>query len=348
MGMNQFEAHLDRGWECVSKGDFKGARAAARRALSANKSSPEAHHLLGYVAQQEGDTDEALEHYREAISLDDGYIDAYLDAAEVLIHPLGEFEEAIALCDEVLEFAETDDVVVDALLLKFDALLAAGSRDEAAKVLDLLPAGPYANAQQTFLVGRAMFEAQRSKEALALLEAALKDDPGNADAHYYLALAANEQGDRRRAIIASLEARALDLRGPKPPWSLERETFQRSVEKAVSRLPADKLALLKDALVLVADVPGMEVVAEGVDPRAGVLIDGRAEPREDGALAERVFVYQHNIERVIGGVEQIEDEIVAQIDDELEHILGDDAPPRQDASATAVAPIANKSPSRVK
>jgi|LNFM01.1.fsa_nt_gb tetratricopeptide (TPR) repeat protein len=347
--MDQLEAHLDRGWECVSKGDFKGARAAARRALQAKKASPEAHHLLGYVAQHEGDSDEALEHYREAISLDDGYIDAYLDAAEVLIHPIGEFEEAIAMCEEVLEFAETDDVIVDALLLKFDALLAKDSREEAARVLDALPKPPFANPQQTFLVGRAYFEAKRARDALPLLEKAIEKDPDNPDAHYYIALAADELGDRRRATVAFLEARELDLRAPAAPWSVERETFQRTVEKAVAKLTPDKLAQLKDSLVLVADAPGMEVVADGVDPRAGVLLDAVAAVGEPPPIAQRVFIYQRNIERVVGGIEQVEDEIAAQLEEEIAHVMGAAAAPQEKSSDDPViSATRTKAPSRVK
>jgi Flp pilus assembly protein TadD/predicted Zn-dependent protease with MMP-like domain len=341
--MDQFEAHLDRGWDLVSKGDFKGAKAAARRAMQANKRSPEAHHLLGYCAQHEGDADEALEHYREAIALDDGYIDAYLDAAEVLIHPLAAYDEAIAMCDEVLEFAESDDVIVDAMLLKFDALLANGQRDEAAKLLDSLPKPPYANPQQTFLVGRALFEARRVSEALPLLEEAVKSDPDNADAHYYLGLACDEMGDRRRATLAFLECRARDLLAPAPPWSIERETFQRTVEKALTRVPEAKLALIKDALVLVSDVPGMEIVADGVDPRAGVVLDAVSEPGAPPPIAARVFVYQRNIERVVGGIEQLEDEIAAQIEEEIDHIAAERLHVAQPVVFTA-----NKNPSRVK
>ena len=76
--MDQLSAHLDRGWDLVQRGDLKGARASARRALETEKESPEAHNLLGFVAAQEGDSEEALEHYRQAMALDDGYIDPML------------------------------------------------------------------------------------------------------------------------------------------------------------------------------------------------------------------------------------------------------------------------------
>jgi hypothetical protein len=138
--MDQFSAHLDRGWDLVQRGDPRGAEQSARRALELDAQSPEAHNLLGYVAALKGDYEEAIDSYRQAIALDDGYLEAMLNAAEVYVHPLGEFDEAISMCDQALGLAETDDEIVDALLLKFDALLGKGEGDEAREVCKRFPA----------------------------------------------------------------------------------------------------------------------------------------------------------------------------------------------------------------
>src|SRR5579859_1180556 len=105
--MDQLSAHLDRGWDLAQKGDGTGAGACARRALELDPKSPEVHNLLGYAAALDGDADEALEHYRQAIALDETYFEAMLNAAEVLIYPLGDFEGAIEQIEEALELAET-------------------------------------------------------------------------------------------------------------------------------------------------------------------------------------------------------------------------------------------------
>ena len=76
--MDQFSAHLDRGWDLVQRGDTRGAEASARRAIELDPSSPEAHNLLGFVAALEGDGEEAIEAYRQAIALDDTYLEAML------------------------------------------------------------------------------------------------------------------------------------------------------------------------------------------------------------------------------------------------------------------------------
>ena len=91
--MDQFSAHLDRGWDLVQRGDPRGAEVSARRALEIDSQSPEAYNLLGYVAALKGEYEEAIDHYRQAIALDDTYLEAMLNAAEVYIHPLGEFDE---------------------------------------------------------------------------------------------------------------------------------------------------------------------------------------------------------------------------------------------------------------
>ncbi len=53
-----------------------------------------------------------------------------LNAAEVYIHPLGDFDQAIEMCDQALDLAEVDEEIIDALLLKFDALLGKGESAE--------------------------------------------------------------------------------------------------------------------------------------------------------------------------------------------------------------------------
>ena len=85
--------------------------------------------------------------------------------------------------------------------------------------------------------------------------------------------------------------------------------------------------------MVVSDMPGPEVVAEGVDPHVGVLVDdlldarGVSVPHEDGAQrAGRVFVYQRNIERWAESPEQLEDEVLRALEHELSLTFPDSAP----------------------
>src|SRR5512141_2227804 len=156
--MDQLSAHLDRGWDLAQKGDAPGASACAKRALELDPQSPEVHNLLGYTAALVGDSDEALEHYRQAIALDETYLEAMLNAAEVLMHPLGEWDEAVDLCDDALEYAETPEEIADCVHRKVDALMGKGNVEEAAKAMAIIPDGPFENPSYAFLMGRAYYE----------------------------------------------------------------------------------------------------------------------------------------------------------------------------------------------
>lgn len=322
--MDQFSAHLDRGWELVQRGDTRGAEASARRALEIDPNSPEAHNLLGFVAAMEGEGEEAIESYRQAIALDDTYLEAMLNAAEVYIHPLGDYDQAIEMCDQALELAEVDEEIIDALLLKFDALLGKGDLDEAGRAVAKIPDGPYDNPNHTFLIGRAYYEIGQVERAAELIEEAVRKDPRHAEAHYYLGLIRDERGDMRGATQAFLRSRELDIELGMPPWAPGRDGFVGLAQKSIAALNPVLRRYVEAADIYVSDVPGMELVAEGVDPRALVLLDGIAsEERErgfrgsDSRPCARVFVYALNVARLAGSIEGIEREVTLALEREI-------------------------------
>lgn len=319
--MDQFSAHLDRGWDLVQRGDARGAEASARRALELDPNSPEAHNLLGFVAALQGEGEEAIEAYRQAIALDDTYLEAMLNAAEVYIHPLGEFDHAIEMCDQALDLAEVDEEIIDALLLKFDALLGKGDPEEARRVVLKIPDGPYDNPNHTFLIGRAFYEIGQIDRAAALIEEAVAKEPRHAEAHYYLGLIRDERGDTVGATRAFVRARELDVEMGMPPWAPGPDAFASVAQKAIAALNPVLRRYLEAAEIYVTDVPGIELVADGVDPRALVLLDGFTADegvRDDRARScTRVFIYALNVARLAGSIDDLEREITLGLEREI-------------------------------
>ncbi|MBN2191219.1 MAG: tetratricopeptide repeat protein [Polyangiaceae bacterium] len=315
--MDQFSAHLDRGWDLAQRGDTQGAEVSARRALELDAQSPEAHNLLGYVAALQGEFDDAVEQYAQAIALDDTYLEAMLNAAEVFIHPLGEYDEAIKMCDHALELAENDDEIVDALLLKFDALL--GKNDSAgARVLcERFPSGPFENPNHGLLVGRAFYEIGDLDRAQPLVEEATRLATDSSEAWYYLGLVLDEREQVLAATRAFLRSRDLDLEAPPPPWSLNPETFADTAQRVVDGLAEQLRTFIRTDEIYIADVPGAEVVADGVDPRAMLLLDGFSAEEDGSAPTARLFVYQRNVERLAGAMEAVEAELRMALEREI-------------------------------
>ena len=179
---DQLTAHLDRGWDLAHKGDGAGAIECARQALELDPQSPEVHNLMGYAAALEGDAEEALDHYRQAIALDETYFEAMLNAAELMLGPLADSEGAIEQIEEALDYAETDEEIADCILLKVDALMAKGDYEEAKRAMKMLPDGPFSGPTYLFLIGRAWYELGQIDKAAPLIEQAAKSDPQSADA----------------------------------------------------------------------------------------------------------------------------------------------------------------------
>ncbi|MDD9940461.1 MAG: tetratricopeptide repeat protein [Myxococcales bacterium] len=327
--MDQFSAHLDRGWDLLHQGDLAGALLSAEKSLELDAQSPEAYNLLGFVRAAQGEAAEALEHYRHALALDDSFVEAMLNAAEVLIHPMHDFDAAQGLVRDALDLAEDDDEVADALLISFDAHMHQGDRQAAAVVAGKLPGGPFSNPKLDFLVGRAYFEVERLDQAQQLFERALKRDHDNPDLHYYLGLLWEAREKPERAVLAFVQARKLDALEPDPPWTVTDELFDKQVRKALSSLPDSFAAAVDGAMVITSDLPGVELVADGVDPRAALVLDA-IDQRATEPKVGRVFVYKRNIQRAVEDALELPEQLGELLQQELAAafpVLGGDVPP---------------------
>jgi Flp pilus assembly protein TadD len=360
--MDQLSAHLDRGWDLAQRGDARGAEMSARQALELAPDSPEVHNLLGYVAALEGDCDEAVEAYQQAIFLDETYVEAMLNAAELMVHPLGLLDEAVALCDQILELTDFPDEVIDASLLKFEALVGKGDKDAAQKLLAALPDGPYESATQNYLAGRAHYETGSYEVATKLIEAALEGDLRSPDVYYYAGLLSEERGDHQGACTAFLQTRQLELEMGMPTWAPDGETFLKLTERAITELPAELQTIVRSAEVYIADLPGAEVVVDGVDPRSMVLVDAAVADPADASegpssqpnqLSVRVFLYALNLMHTAGGLSGLGSCIREALASEIETTFvelaeelagahtGSNAPPPEPSAPSAGSPPAD-------
>ncbi|MEM1415922.1 MAG: tetratricopeptide repeat protein [Myxococcota bacterium] len=316
---------LDQAWDLIAEGDLAGALASALESLRDDEDSPEGHNVVGYVYAMEGNLEQALRHYLHALSVDDGFLDALLNATDVLIQ-LGETERALGLLEDALDVAESPEERAEALLLQVDALLSAGRREEAAEVVGTLPDGPFENPQLDFLVGRARFEVGDLEGAAPLLELAARRPGAHGDAHYYRALVLEERDDPAGMAAAFVQCRDADLEAPRPAWAEPIPVFERRVGQALRRLPRRFADRLEGALVIVDDVPGAELVSEGFDPRAVALVEEVELPRRSGDPVRlcRVFVYQRNAERAAGAQDRMDDELLAALQHEMSQAFPED------------------------
>jgi hypothetical protein len=103
-------------------------------------------------------------------------------------------------------------------------------------------------------------------------------------------------------------------------------------QKAVETLNPVLRRYIDGADVYISDVPGVELVAEGVDPRALVILDGLSvgddildlelelglpPMHNNEPPCTRLFIYAINVVRLAGTAETIEHEITAALEREI-------------------------------
>ncbi len=312
------DPELTRVWDLVEEGDLAAARAAAGAAIAADD-SPEAHHAMGYVLSLEGELDEALVHYDEAIAADEDFFEALLNAANLRLQ-LGDVHGAVHDATHALDTAEGADEVACALLALIDANDSVGRDDEVRALVAELPEGPFESPALALEVGAMKLDhgdREEAREHIVPAAAALVGDP---EAQYLLGRLLETDGDRKGATAAYLTARQLMLRAPRPAWSESKERFTKRVYEALESLPEGLVEHVEGALVLVEEVPGVEIVSEGFDPYAPVLVD-----RIDlgkGETLVRVMVYQRNVEHGLVSLAATDPLLRAMLAEELDHYFG--------------------------
>jgi tetratricopeptide (TPR) repeat protein len=188
------QAQYDQAVAAHRRGELAQAEQLYRALLEAAPSSFAAHHMLGVLRAQMGDTAAALELFGAALALKPDAPDGWFNYANVL-KGAGRLEEALAACDRALA-VRPDYVAAEAAREQLRGLLAealnrsgnehrAAGRYEAAladyeRALALAPG--YGDAINNRAV--ALWSMGRFEQALAGFDAALAARPDYVEAHY--------------------------------------------------------------------------------------------------------------------------------------------------------------------
>ncbi|MCS6913675.1 MAG: metallopeptidase family protein [Myxococcales bacterium] len=324
--MDAISAHLDRGWDLLQKNDFRGATVSAQEVLKLDEQSPEAYTLLGAIAAAQGQAEEALEHYGRAMELDPEYIDPLLYAAETYMWPLGEYEEALELCQQALDMAEEEDEYLDALLLKAEVELGLGDLKAARATLSELPPVDFPEPVYHLRAARSWLDLGEIGDAEAHFRKALAGNSELAEAVHGLGLCAEERGDRAAMVEHFLKVYEMDQQEDRAPWGVDPERFEDICNQAVRELPERIQKLLQNVPIVAADYPSREIVAEGSDPRMLGFFAGVPYPDKSNLggppQLDCIFLFQRNIERVVRSREQLELEVRKTILHEAGHFFG--------------------------
>jgi len=177
--------------------------------------------------------------------------------------------------------------------------------------------------------------------------------PTESDAWYLLSEAELLSGRPRESAFAALQTFRLDNDIELPDWAPSPAVVHRAIVETVTACQdATIMAQVEDAnalMVLVHEVPSLELVLEGLDPRIPCLALA-VRPRagdDDSPVLTGLAVYRRNLVRLARDLEGFERELRRAVYEELASFfqLGDaeraelDLPPLPDAERSATAPV---------
>ena len=332
-------ANNERYWDCLDQameashgGRTDEALAWLDEALRAHPDGAEAHNGRGEILWDEGKIDESVHEFERAIRADPKFVTAHLNRAELLVEDLFEFEQATALCDELLagreELPRLDRAAEgEVYYLKAKSVF---YRDDLEGALFLVrralkttgDVGIYRSFE-----GQLLFELGRFEEARRCLDAAVAMDPESGHAVYHLALVLERLDAVEEAGRAFVKANALDPDRYPLPVEVDEQFFREVASEAFENLPRSIRDYVEDVPILVEDWPSADLLSgENVSPQIlGIYIgtpSTEAEPSVQDQDVTRVVLFKRNLEKICHDRDDLVEQIQTTVRHEVGHHLG--------------------------
>jgi predicted Zn-dependent protease with MMP-like domain len=331
--------NIDRYWDCLDQameashgGRTEEALAWLDEALLAHPDGAEAHNGRGEILWDEERVDEALHEFERSLHADPKFVTAHLNRVELLVEDMGEFEQAVALCDELLSgnpaFPRLDrGSEAEVHYLKAKAVFYPDDLEGALfLVRRALKTSGEVPIYRAF-DGQILFELGRFQEAKRSLEAAVALDPESGHAVYHLALVLERLGVDEEAAEAFARANALDPCHYPLPVEVDEVVFQQAAAAALDNLPRSIRAYVENVPVLVEDYPAPDLLAEeNISPQILGLYLGvpstEAEVTQQPRDITRVILFKKNLEKVCRDRDDLIEQIQITVRHEVGHHLG--------------------------
>jgi len=175
------KAHLQKGLDYISKGEYEKAKLELKTSSQAEKENAETYFALALLDEKNQHYRAMRENLQKTIELAPSKTEARLKLGRVQLL----FDEPAAAIEQAEFIIKEPGDHSDALTLKASALIKQKKQDEALAIIDgILKANPN-HADALSLKALIYMEKEDFKQALALIETALKSDPKNTSLHFF-------------------------------------------------------------------------------------------------------------------------------------------------------------------
>jgi predicted Zn-dependent protease with MMP-like domain/Tfp pilus assembly protein PilF len=321
---DKLDADIDRGFTALEDGRVNDAAELLARVQKLDAKSPDVVTLAAAVADAQGDAEAALGHYRTLAELRPDDPMPRVCIARILLQDQGDADGALDSVEAAFDYIDEEDDLIEAVIVRTEALLALGDPDGAKESLAELATSVIEDPDLALDIADLALLAEDPASARRWIEIARKEPRLAADSAHLLGRIHEAEGDRDAMIAAWREVRALDAKAPPPAVTISEDALERIASDALAELPADVRAKLERAPILIDDAPSDDMIAEGLDPRMLGVFSG-APITEGGALAPTVttiHLFKANLERAAHDLDHLAEEVRITVLHETAHYFG--------------------------
>jgi predicted Zn-dependent protease with MMP-like domain len=208
--------------------------------------------------------------------------------------------------------------------VRTEALLATGDPDHARESLSELSTSVIDDPELALDLADLALAAEDLDGARRWIEIARKENRLEPDALHLLGRICEAAGDHAGTVAAWQQVRALDAALPAPQVSISDDEVERIATAALAELPAEVREKLERAPILIDDVPGEDLVAEGLDPRMLGVFSGTPMTEEGTAVptVTNIRLFKTNLERAAVDLDHLAEEIRITVLHETAHYFG--------------------------
>jgi len=313
---------LERGFAALEDGRLEEAAASVERCQRIDRKNPDVIQLAAAVADARGDIEGALAHYRALVELVPDDAAPRIAIARLELHDIGDPDAALETLADAFDFIDEEPSLIDAILLKTEALIALDDLPGARDALAELASSAIDEPDEMLDIAELALAAEDPEAAKKWL--ARVPSSHEADAQHMLGRV-HELTDDRAAMIACWQrVRELDSAAPTPTLALSEDELEQIAADTLAELPADVRARLANVPILIDDLPSPELVADGLDPRMLGLFSGTAMPHEGDSVpaVTNIQLFRTNLARAATDRDQLADEVRITVLHETAHYFG--------------------------
>jgi predicted Zn-dependent protease with MMP-like domain/Flp pilus assembly protein TadD len=316
-------ADVDRGFTSLEEGEIEEAEKALERCSRIDRKNPDVVALAAALADAKGEVDEALAKYTELAELRPDDPMPRVCLARIQLHDVGDADTALDTIEKAFDFIDEEDDLVEAIVVRTEALLAVDDVDGARESLAELSSSVIEDPQLALDLGELALAADDTSGALKWVDIAKRDDATKADAYHLLGRIHEAREERAEMIAAWQEVLKLDAKAEPGPVTMSEDELERIATETLHELPTDVRTKLESVPILIDDLPSEDLVGDGLDPRLLGVFNGPPMPDVGNSPAvTNIMLFKKNLERIANDLDELAEEVRITVLHETAHYFG--------------------------